>query len=604
MPDENPDSRDEQTDPFAGFDDAETDGTDGHDDAEAEQADPDSDPEAGLPDTTDDRMLTREGVAGDALVDQLREYAERAYAATRAFSATALEYTREYGGHASATARAYTAAAAEWTRETGLPWCRHQLRNVRTLPGRAKERAILTILGPSDTIGTRIGSLLMFVALAVLAAAGLFALDAGLDTTADSSWFMAQVIGTATSVWTYAALLLLLFVVVRSTEKKRKARRAASKTGFTVTTVSRLAAEASTADGTSTVVVSPADTVGDAADRIVSAFETPYSGLGIDWSDHHTLDENIVDAASTSADATEEDALVLHERANADPEEHARLTRLEIASTLNFTDVLWSFAVPAIATAIAALVLVQFWAPLWMYALIGAGSVVVGAGWYVGSHSLRRRRVRSVRQPDHAASYSDIGVLVKKVETEDVTAYYGWVDGQVYADYNELRLAWTLAEVAHACIEGEPKPPTIQQKFARNLRQYLPNLEGYEEAIERPEVTDRIIQTVAETESGRMPKNRLADRVIRTDQQRIGGIGYDPRIVADAYDAITPYALVETVAEVDTPTEGTKEMTVVRLRNDTTNREAIETDAQFSAVYQPDYEPDFDLPDVSMRADV
>ena len=514
------------------------------------------------------------------------------------------ESPREHVERAYATTHAYTAAAVEWTRKTGTPWCRHQLRNLRTLPARVKRRAILTVLGPSDTIGTRIGSLLMFLALAVLAAAGLFALDSGLDTTADSSWFMAQVIGTATSVWTYAALLLLLFVVTRSTEKKRKARRAANKTGFATRTVHRLAAEASTADGTSTVVVTPADTVSDAADRIVSAFETPYSDLGIDWGDQHTLDEDIIDAAATSADGSEENALVLHERANADAEEHARLTRLEIASTLNFNEVFWSFAVPAIATAVVALVLIQFWAPLWMYALIGAAAVVVGAGWYVGSHSLRRRRVRSVRKPEQAASYNDIAVLVKKVETEDVTAYYGWVDGQVYADFNELRLAWTLAEVAHACIEGEPKPPTIQAKFARNLKQYLPNLEGYEEAVERPEITDRIIQTVAETESGRMPKNRLADRVVRSDQQRIGGIGYDPRLVADAYDAITPYALVETVAEVDTPTEGAKEMTVVRLRNDTTNREAIETDAQFSAIYQPDYQPDFNLPDVSMRADV
>jgi len=67
-----------------------------------------------------------------------------------------------------------------------------------------------------------------------------------------------------------------------------------------------------------------------------------------------------------------------------------------------------------------------------------------------------------------------------------VTCYYGWVGGTVYADYNELRLAWTLSEVAHAHIEGEPIPPTIQQKFARNLQQYLPNLRGTRRLSRRP----------------------------------------------------------------------------------------------------------------------
>lgn len=49
----------------------------------------------------------------------------------------------------------------------------------------------------------------------------------------------------------------------------------------------------------------------------------------------------------------------------------------------------------------------------------------------------------------------------------------------MYADYDGIRLAWTLAEIAHAHIEpGEAVPPTIQQKFVRNLKQFVPNLGG------------------------------------------------------------------------------------------------------------------------------
>jgi len=107
---------------------------------------------------------------------------------------------------------------------------------------------------------------------------------------------------------------------------------------------------------------------------------------------------------------------------------------------------------------------------------------------------------------------------------------------------------------------------------------------------------------VAESPSNRLPKNRLADRVIRRDKDRIGGVGYDPRLVAEAYDAVVPYALVEEHVDVETPTEGTKSMSVVRLRTEHVTPEAIATDAQFSSLYQPDYSPDFGLPAVDLHA--
>jgi len=179
--------------------------------------------------------------------------------------------------------------------------------------------------------------------------------------------------------------------------------------------------------------------------------------------DTHVLDDDIVTAAEESAEAAEETDLVVDDRANVDPSEHAHLSRLELASTLNGRDLFWSFAVPAGVTALAALILVQFWAAIWVYGLILAASLVAGSAWYVGAHYWRRRRAKSVRSTRQQASYDDIAVLVKKADTDDVTCYYGWVGGTVYADYNELRLAWTLSEVAHAHIEGEPIPPTIQQ---------------------------------------------------------------------------------------------------------------------------------------------
>ena len=402
------------------------------------------------------------------------------------------ESLSDFGTTLSTLVWSYAATMHTLVRDHALPWLGDQARNARSLPKRAKRRVILFAVGPSNTIGTRVGAIVMLVATAVLAGAGFLAVASGVDAGGDSSWFMEQLVGAATSVWSYALVLLLLFAVIRVTQRSRAATKAASRTGFSEQTCHRLASEAQTADGASTVVVSPADSVDTACDRILSAFETPYSALDINWGDTHVLDDDIVTAAEESAEAAEETDLVVDDRANVDPSEHAHLSRLELASTLNGRDLFWSFAVPAGVTALAALILVQFWAAIWVYGLILAASLVAGSAWYVGAHYWRRRRAKSVRSTRQQASYDDIAVLVKKADTDDVTCYYGWVGGTVYADYNELRLAWTLSEVAHAHIEGEPIPPTIQQKFARNLQQYLPNLEGYEEAVEKAEIRDRL----------------------------------------------------------------------------------------------------------------
>jgi len=243
--------------------------------------------------------------------------------------------------------------------------------------------------------------------------------------------------------------------------------------------------------------------------------------------DTHVLDDDIVTAAEESAEAAEETDLVVDDRANVDASEHAHLSRLELASTLNGRDLFWSFAVPAGVTALAALILVQFWAAIWVYGLIFAAALVAGSAWYVGAHYWRRRRAKSVRSTRQQASYDDIAVLVKKADTDDVTCYYGWVGGTVYADYNELRLAWTLSEVAHAHIEGEPIPPTIQQSL-RGISRSTSRIWRGTRRPSKAEIRDRLIQEVAESPSARLPKNRLADRVIRRDKERIGGIGYDP----------------------------------------------------------------------------
>jgi hypothetical protein len=476
------------------------------------------------------------------------------------------------------------------------------IRPIRGLPKRLVDWFKLLLIGPSNTVGTRIGTVVMVFA-ALVTTIGVFAtLGSGVDTGSDSSWFVTTLLGVATSLWTYAGLAILFVAVFRYSMRRRYAQRAAEMTGFSVKSVLRLAAEAKTADGTSTLVASPSDSVHSTAGRILRVFETHHSALSA--VEPETLNDEIVEAADASAEAADETDLVVHERANASVAEHTRLTRLELASTLNIEDILWNFIIPTMATFIGLLLAVRFWVALWVYPLLGVVSITVGALWYVFVHRRRRTHVKNARQPDRQPEYDDIAVLVKKVELPETTVYMGWCGGIIYADYDEIRLAWTLSEVAHAHIEGKPVPPTIQQKFWRNLTQYTPNLQGYEEAVEKREIMDALVETVARTDSKMLPKNKLCDRVVRRDKQRVGGVGYDPRLVAEMYREIVPYALIEDTVDVETPTGERKEMTVVRLRTKTLPSEVARTEAQFSIDYQPDFEPDFSLPDVEMPTDV
>ncbi|WP_254810615.1 hypothetical protein [Natronosalvus amylolyticus] len=472
---------------------------------------------------------------------------------------------------------------------------------LKTLPTRVKNGLLLWILGPEDTVGTRIGSAALFGALAFLFGGIYLWMSRGLEHSGDSSWFMGRLFGVATSLWTYALLLLLVVAGIKWMGRRRKASRAAAKTGFSERTVKRLAAEAETTDGTETVVVTPAESVRETASQLLDIFGI--APAHIDVADVHTIDEDTVDAAQDSADAADIDDIVVHPRANLSTTDHLRMTQLELISTLESRDLLWNFGFPAAVTFVIGLLVAQIWVSPWVYLLLASASVVVGALWYLGSHRRRRTRVHGLREPDETEAFDEIAVLVKRVDTSDTTAFYGWCGGSVYADYDGIRLAWTLAEIAHAHIEpGEAVPPTIQQKFARNLKQFVPNIEGYVDAVERPEITNMLAKEVADADQ-HLPKSQLLDRVIERDRQRIGGIGYDPRLVADRYERNVPELFIEVPVEIDTPTRGTQEMTAVKLRTDDARPAVIETRAQFSTLYQPDYQPDFELPDVEMQTE-
>jgi len=92
--------------------------------------------------------------------------------------------------------------------------------------------------------------------------------------------------------------------------------------------------------------------------------------------------------------------------------------------------------------------------------------------------------------------------------------------------------------------------------------------------------------------------------VIRRDKQHVGGVGYDPRLIGDAYAELNPTTLVEDTVKVESSTGDLKPLSIVRLRTKPLPRKVAHMEADFSVDYQPDFEPDFSLPDIDSTAGI
>lgn len=486
-----------------------------------------------------------------------------------------------------------------WSRLRG--WAGWLVGTVLWLPRTAVAAVPRLVFGSTESYRTRIASVVMALS-AVVVAVGVYASAvSGLETGAGSGWVMTWLFRITTSLWTYVLVGGLAVLALKLFRERREASLAAEKTGFSQRSVRRLAAETRTTDGCTTVVVSPSDSLEEITDRVLAVL-----GLdGVEDNEHLAATARVVEGTAPDEDHTEES--VDTTSPTADPDglaEQVRLARLELASSISFRELLWRFFVPAVATFLALVVFARIWVAPWLYPVLAAAGVLVGSLYYQYTAWRRRRRLASLRQPTESPTWSDIAVLVKRVETADTTAYYGWVAGRCYADYDAVRLATTVAGAAYAHVHDEPIPPTIQEKFARNLRQHVPNLRGYEENVEKPEIMDTLGHEVAREEHDLVPKRELAARVISRDREQVGGIGYDPRVVGECYERLVPYVLVEESIEVTTGAGEQVAMTAVRLRTSDIPMEKATAEAEFSTTFDPNAACAYPLPEVDQSPPV
>ncbi|MFC7134340.1 MULTISPECIES: hypothetical protein [Salinibaculum] len=470
------------------------------------------------------------------------------------------------------------------------------------------------------------------IVLFVAAVVGLIAVLVNGVSTKTSAYPILNLVGTVySSPWTYVivgALLLRKVIVFR---RGRYAKQAAAQTGMDTRSIKHLAAEARSPDGTARVVATADDTLTDIERRIDETLRTgeddtltPAADPGEVWNDIYAAEreaQSLVTRLENSAwSHVLDDELTEHRPLQPGTGDHEtdpdpkpttddvgfwtelKHYRLDLASAINFSNILWQFLLPALVTATIVLSLLGVWVGLAWYPVVALLGLFVGAVNYYRHRRKEARRLDSLRDDAEGRDWSMVAALVKEVETQETTAYYGWLAGRRYASYDRDRFVSDLAKRTHEKVDRGYAAPSIMEKNAEQLADYYPDLAGFRDQ-ERHDIQLELIDRVRESQYGLVPKQQLIeDTVEHRMEERAGGIyregmGYDPGLVRVAYDDLVPGALTEVEVTVDTE-NGPQTLIAVESTLDPMPVDRAQVRAEFSALFR-EYatrEPRYELP--------
>lgn len=282
--------------------------------------------------------------------------------------------------------------------------------------------------------------------------------------------------------------------------------------------------------------------------------------------------------------------------------ESYKVARLDLASSLDLDEILWSVLVPAGLTVAGILLVVRLWVQPWLYVPILAAGILVGILNYGRVLWTRSRRLESVRSEVDVVSWDDVAILVKEVETPETPMHYAWLGTRRYAHENREEFASEVALRAYEKVNGVKHSPSVMEKQADQLEAMHPDLPAYR-ADEKERIMTWLLESVEGAREGLVPKMKLIEETVEHD---LGGRaftgagkGYDPELVRSAYRDLVPAALVE--QEIETP-EGDM-ITAVRHRNDPLPPEFGAVRVAFSSQFAgyARWDPLYELPDVSDR---
>lgn len=274
--------------------------------------------------------------------------------------------------------------------------------------------------------------------------------------------------------------------------------------------------------------------------------------------------------------------------------------RMDVATALNFQELLTRFALPAVATVILTFTVAGTpWFAPWVYPVILAGATLVGTISYGTFKWRRRRKLRSLREESESRHWPSCAVLAKRVDTPEQTMYAAWMGGNRYADFDKQRLVDTVADRWHQRLHGDEVAPAIQQKFAREIRHARPLLHQFEHRNPREGrkgIENDIIDVIREAKDpdGMVAKRSLAEQVV----ERGPGVGHDPDLIAEVYADLVPRVLTETDITLRDTDGIERSLTAVHLRWMDIPDDLAQIRAQFANQFSADEEPAFELPEV------
>jgi len=483
----------------------------------------------------------------------------------------------------------------------GLRWIGGKLSSFATRAQyRAKNAFLRFIMGSHPNTSRLLATVV--VGSGLLAGVGLMAiLTRELETSASSGPVITMFFAVATSPWAWALGILILFRQLLFFGDRLLARITASESGFSYQTIRRLAEEAKRPDldQCERVLVQSGDSPAQIAAWLVDAFEgnghdaptfTPSSAD--DGDDRRRQTDGLALPDADGATTEDDDAT---DETPSDPDfwTQLRLFRLELASAVDLTGVLWRFVVPSLLVFVGLMLWARIWVQPIVVAVIGLASLFLGGVYYWAVDLRHRRRLAALRATETPTRWTDLAILTKTVDVPETTMYFGYLDGNVYASEDKHDLAETLADRAIDRLEGRQPAPAIEETNAYLLKRYVPMLEAWEQEHERKAIMDQLINTVADAPEGIIPRSILMDQVIEHDRRYVAwgllfiGRGRDPDLVREVYqDLVEIHALAETPVTVKGTESGEeRELVAVTKGDETFPPEVVQLRGEFDSLF-------------------
>lgn len=278
---------------------------------------------------------------------------------------------------------------------------------------------------------------------------------------------------------------------------------------------------------------------------------------------------------------------------------------MDTATTLDASDLIWKVTIPAAVVFLLELLAVQLWVQWYIYPVLASGALLVGILNYARVQRKRRKNIDEMRATPEPARYDSLSVLVKTVETPEITVYVAWLSGKTYTHYDREEFIHGIAERSVEVVNGEPVSPSIMRKYTHQLSEYFPDLPAFEDK-ERKEIAEELLTQLESAPNGMIPKIALVENTIEHDiEYKYSGLyrvgkGFDPDLVREVYVELVPAAIVEETVEVEKNGEEL-ELTACRIRTEPIPPGYAEEQAQFSSLFAnyAGATPLYEMPDVT-----